>query len=95
MEIDIIALDIELDEIVFIEVKTRASDKDGHPSQAVNKKKLLSMRKVAKAWLYKHNLANDYRFDIISVIINKSRDKSERVVKIEQFTSVTIFGVWY
>lgn len=74
-----IALDTVRQEIVFVEVKTRKSTVFGHPSQAVNDKKLRSLKKVAYMWLKKSNLAKDFRFDIISVLPGK----------IEHFENIT------
>jgi len=81
-EIDIIALDREFDELVFIEVKTRDSADFGHPNQAVKFKKIASMRKVAQTYLKKLRLQNDYRFDIITVIGKNGNN-------IEHFENIT------
>lgn len=69
-EIDIIAVDKNFDELVFVEVKTRGSDSFGHASRAVGHKKITAMRKVAAAFLKSTNRElrqKDYRFDIITV----------------------------
>lgn len=66
-ELDLIALDQKTDEIVFIEVKTRSQAYSGNPSQAVSRQKLQRMQKVAWRYLQERNLANDFRFDIISI----------------------------
>jgi len=67
-EIDIVAVDKKLNEIAFIEVKTRTGSFFGEPSLAVDSRKLRSMRLVAQAFLKRRLLDNDYRFDIISVL---------------------------
>ena len=66
-ELDLIAYDLQLKEIVFIEVKTRQTDLYGHPSRAVNKLKLRALNRVAKEYLQSKGLRNFYRFDIIAV----------------------------
>lgn len=66
-EIDIVALDQQTDELVFVEVKTRKSDTYGHPSKAVNKNKIRSMRIGAELFLKYTDLQNFYRFDIITI----------------------------
>lgn len=66
-ELDLVALDQNHQEIVFVEVKTRQSESFGHPSEAVTPKKLRSVRQAAKAYLASKGLRNCYRFDIISV----------------------------
>ena len=66
-EIDIVALDNQTDELVFIEVKTRKSASYGHPSYAVNYKKILKLKKGAEFFLKYTDLQNFYRFDIIAI----------------------------
>lgn len=64
-EIDIIARDN--DQIVFVEVKTRAKD-ETDPVEAVNKRKRSRMVASGDMFLKIENLPFEYRFDIISVI---------------------------
>ncbi len=65
-EIDIIAKD--KNEYVFVEVKTRASEKFGKPIEAVNNIKQKHIYKTAEYYLYCKKLENSYvRFDIIEV----------------------------
>lgn len=70
-ELDIVALDTALREIVFIEVKTRSSEFFGLPTQAVGYKKFKSLRIAAFAYLQAQQLDNSFRFDIISVLPGK------------------------
>ena len=67
-EIDIIALDKEFDELVFIEVKTRKKGFFGNPSRAVDRHKLRSMQYVGAIYRRKNRLDLDYRFDIITLV---------------------------
>jgi len=74
-EVDLIALDRSLrrngaDTIVFVEVKTRTSDRYTTPASAVNAHKQHHIKKVADYYLA-HHAADDYntRCDIVSVII--------------------------
>ena len=70
-EIDIIALDKK--EIVFIEVKTRTSNKYGAPSEAVNKIKQKHMLQTIKYYLYIRNLSDEFiRLDVIEVYIKNN-----------------------
>lgn len=70
-EVDIIALDKK--EIVFIEVKTRTSNKYGAPSEAVNKIKQKHMLQTIKYYLYIRNLSDEFiRIDVIEVYINNN-----------------------
>jgi len=67
-ELDIIALDKK--EIVFIEVKTRTSNKYGTPSEAVNKIKQKHMLQTIKYYLYIRNLSDEFvRIDVIEVYV--------------------------
>jgi putative endonuclease len=72
-EIDIIALDREHHELVFIEVKTRASGYYGNPSRAVDRDKLRSMKYVGAIYRRKNKLDMDYRFDIITLVSGRIR----------------------
>ncbi|MEN8253554.1 MAG: YraN family protein [Patescibacteria group bacterium] len=66
-EVDIIALDKKHQELVFCEVKARATSYYGDPSHAVNRKKIKSMDFVARNYLKRKKLNYDYRFDIIAI----------------------------
>lgn len=71
-EIDIIALD--KNEIVFIEIKARASLKYGLPSEAVTKYKLKHIYKTAEYYLYTRNLQKENtRIDVIEVYIKNNQ----------------------
>lgn len=71
-EIDIIALD--KNEIVFIEIKARASLKYGLPSEAVTKYKLKHIYKTAEYYLYTRKLQNqNTRIDVIEVYIKNNQ----------------------
>lgn len=65
-EIDIIA---RRDGVtVFVEVKTRSSDRFGSPGEAVDTRKLGVLRKVALAYLTRHGAADrPCRFDLIGI----------------------------
>ena len=72
-EIDIVAKD--KDEYVFIEVKTRTSEKFGMPSESVNKNKISHIVKASEFYIYINKLENKFiRYDIIEVyFINKNK----------------------
>lgn len=72
-EVDIVALDRELNELVFIEVKTRIKEFFGDPSRAVNRHKLRSMQYVGAIYRRKNKLDLDYRFDTITVVSGRIR----------------------
>ncbi len=66
-EVDIIALDSQRQEIVFVEVKTRANDILGDPSLAVDERKLQALSRLAESYIKSKKLTQDYRFDIITI----------------------------
>jgi len=79
-ELDIIALDKK--EIVFVEVKTRTSNRYGYPSEAVNKVKQKHMLQTIKYYLYIKNLNEGFvRIDVIEVYI---KDNVYKVNHIKQ-----------
>jgi putative endonuclease len=78
-EVDLIFWDHQMDEVVFVEVKTRASERFGHGSGAVGYRKLRGAQVVARAYLAKRHLKKAYRFDIICVVGGK----------VEHFENVT------
>ncbi len=68
-EIDIIA--IKEDEIVFVEVKSRKSDEYGMPEEAITRKKQKHLIHAADAYIQKHDIDLDARYDVISIVDNK------------------------
>lgn len=74
-EIDIIAAKDNI--MVFIEVKTRTSSNFGMPEESVGTIKASRIKRVAEYYLSKMQNREefDYRFDIISVLINRSKLK--------------------
>ncbi len=80
-EIDIIALKDEY--IVFIEVKTRSSNKYGVPSEAITKEKLKHLYRTAKYYLYIRNLQDEFvRFDVIEVYFQNSKYRVNHIPQI-------------
>ena len=77
-EIDIVAIDKK--ELVFIEVKTRTSNKFGFPSEAVNKIKQKHMLQTINYYLYIRNLSDEFiRIDIIEIYINNNIYKVNQI----------------
>ncbi len=65
-ELDIVAQ--ERDTIVFVEVKSRASELYGNAADAVTQTKIDLLISAAQAYLQRYELDLKYRFDIITVI---------------------------
>ena len=71
-EIDIIARD--KDEIVFVEVKTRAQVYCGYPSESVNFTKIKQLYKVAEYYIFANKINDErLRFDVIEVYLYGSK----------------------
>ena len=68
-EIDIIAIDnVDKNELVFVEVKTRTQNLYGSPSEAVDFRKTKHLYKVAEYFLMINKLENTFvRFDVIEI----------------------------
>jgi len=65
-ELDIIAQSRQ--EIIFVEVKTRSSQKFGSPMEAVNRRKQEKLKQVAQTYLTAHRLENyPTRFDVVAI----------------------------
>ncbi len=65
-EVDIIAM--EGDILVFVEVKSRASDAFGRPEEMVDYKKKRLLYSAASAYMYRAGFEGELRFDIIAII---------------------------
>ena len=67
-EVDIIA--IHKKEIVFVEVKTRATKAFGEPEDSVTDKKQELLRNAAENYVIENNVLEEVRFDVISIVLN-------------------------
>ncbi len=77
-EVDIIAKDNQM--IVFIEVKTRRTNYFGEPEIFVDKKKQFFLIRAANRFAEKYNFMDEFRFDIVSVLIN-SNQQEVKIIK--------------
>ncbi len=64
-EIDIVAEDSSF--LVFVEVKTRSSERYGFPSEAVDYNKRRHLRLAAEEYYVQHPTPREIRFDVIEV----------------------------
>ncbi len=68
-EVDIIARQKRT--VVFVEVKTRTSDRFGSPAAAVDAAKQRKLTRLAAEWLQAHRLEDAAaRFDVVSVVLD-------------------------
>ncbi|BDX33131.1 UPF0102 protein [Mycobacterium antarcticum] len=71
-ELDVIAADDEAGAVVFVEVKTRTSDRFGGVEQAVTPQKVRRLRRLAGAWLATQDQRwAQVRIDVIGVRIGR------------------------
>ncbi len=71
VEIDLIARRGAL--VVFVEVKTRRTDRFGAPELAVDRKKQARMIRAARAWLSQHpGCARKLRFDVVAISVSRA-----------------------
>ena len=72
-EADIITIDKKLDQLVFVEVKTRSSDFHISPESAVDSRKQNRLRNIAKYYSTQHCIGElAIRFDVIGIAIPQS-----------------------
>lgn len=65
-EIDLIAK--ERDTLVFVEVKSRTSERFGNAEDAVDDRKIEYLISAAQAYILKYKIDLKFRFDVITVI---------------------------
>lgn len=67
-EIDLIAIDRSQQMIVFVEVKTLATTKPGHPADRVDEAKQAQITRAALRYLRRQNMLNvRSRFDVVAI----------------------------
>ena len=66
-EVDLIALDVKNNELVFVEVKTRRGSGLEPISFGLNWKQLRALNKIAKIYIKSCGDKRDYRFDAITI----------------------------
>ena len=72
-EVDIVA--VEGGMIVFVEVKSRASNVYGHPEDRVDRKKQRTLRRIAELYIEQRRLFDQpCRFDVVALTASPDRD---------------------
>lgn len=80
-EIDLIAKDG--DTLVFIEVKTRWSDKFGRPEEAVDTRKLRRIKLAGEYFSLKHpTLSKKLRIDVVAITLKGGRLVNSKIIKV-------------
>lgn len=65
--------------IIFVEVKTRATDYFGSPAEAVQKQKQKMMVKAAEAYLEINSIDKEVRYDVVSIVLNDNQTTIEHI----------------
>lgn len=68
-------------EFVFVEVKTRRDNAFGEPEEFVDRKKQRAYIRLADTYVQRHNIEEEVRFDIISIIINQQEYHIKHIVR--------------
>lgn len=76
-DLDIICLTPDHTTMVFVEVKTRATDKVAEPEDAVDSSKIRHLGRAADDYVKSNGISQELRFDIITVT---GRKNSKHVV---------------
>jgi putative endonuclease len=76
-EIDINSQDEKT--LVFVEVKTRSTERYGQPKEFVSLRKEALMKEAAEAYLEINELELELRFDIISIVLKNRTPKIEHI----------------
>ncbi len=92
-EIDIVALDGDV--IVFVEVKSRHSSKDGHPADFVTPAKQRQLTRLALLYLSQHRWSEEpARFDV--VVVTWEEDGGKPLVEhfVDAFEATGLDGMY-
>lgn len=89
-EIDLIAMHVRARTIIFIEVKTFASEKPGHPADRVDEAKQTRLTRAALRYLRRERLLGvNCRFDVIAVWWPKHAARPTRIQHFESAFEAT------
>ncbi len=77
-EIDIIATDGKF--LIIAEVKTRQSNRLGEPEISVTRDKQRFLVRAADAYIQRHNIDMETRFDIVSVLLKNVKATINHIV---------------
>lgn len=76
-EIDLIAKNGKY--IIIVEVKSRHSNYFGEPEMAVTRDKQKALIRAANAYIRIKNLADEVRFDIVSILMSKDKEQVHHI----------------
>lgn len=76
-EIDLIVENQDF--LVFVEVKTRKSDRFGQPQEAVNPVKQRKLVQAARAYCRKYQSRKEIRFDIVAITLKQPKTQIKHI----------------
>lgn len=95
-EIDVIAVDRKLRKVIFVEVKTLATTKPGHPADRVDANKQGRITRAALRYLKRKRLiGNACRFDVVAVWWPKDAARPTRIEHYEAAFEAASEGQMY
>jgi putative endonuclease len=68
VDLDIVCRTPDETTVVFVEVKTRSYSENAFPEDAIDLRKVRHLGRTADAYIRQHNVSEELRFDIITVI---------------------------
>ncbi len=77
--------------LVFVEVKTRSGLGYGHPIEAIDRRKMMHMRRAAERYLMAHPTQKEVRFDAVEVYA-AFRGNAFCLEKIQHFPDILLEG---
>ena len=84
-ELDLVFLDVDI--VVFAEVKTRTSETFGSPESSITQTKLERIQNSALLWLQAHpGQKDDWRIDVVAILLKPDG----RVEDIQHFINVNL-----
>ena len=95
-EIDLIAIDKRSKTIIFVEVKTLATTKPGHPAERVDAEKQARVSRAAMRYLKRKKLLGvKTRFDVVAVWWQSGGPEPDRIEHYEAaFESTGEYQMW-
>ena len=85
-EIDLVAVEAETENVIFVEVKTRTTNTYGEPEDSITPAKMERLQNAALLWLQAHpDATDDWRIDVISIQL----DRQQSIRDIQHFINVS------
>ncbi|MEM6687918.1 MAG: YraN family protein [Planctomycetota bacterium] len=94
-EIDLIAIDRQQKRIIFVEVKTLATRKPGHPAERVDQAKQDRVTRAALRYMKRNRILGiKARFDVVAVWWHDDAPEPQRIEHYEAAFEASDFGIY-